>query len=519
MKEDDLLTASKPNILLGSPVRQSPKVLNEFLSAVSNLRKDQFNLDVFFLENNEDILSTNLLIEFQEQNNNIRIEHAEVSDVYARNDHTHYWNEQLIWKVADYKNQIIDIAINENYDYLFLVDSDLILHPDTVDWLLKADKDIISEIFWTKWQPEAHAQPQVWVSNEYTQFEQQRGEYLTEEEKSARYMHFLTKLRIPGVYEVGGLGACTLISRKALLAGVNFKQIKNLSFWGEDRHFCIRAGALGLSMHVDTHVPPLHLYRESDLEQVEVYKKSWETPSNQVEVITKGKPKLTLSMVVKNESGRYLKQALESHRKFIDEAVIIDDGSTDDTVAVCLEVLKDIPVRMVKNEESKFGNEVELRKQQWEETISTNPDWILNLDADEIFEDKFAEEVHKLLEQDEFDLYSFRLYDFWKLTHYREDEYWQAHLYYRPFLLRYRKGFDYTWKDTPQHCGRYPQNIFNLPNSISQLRLKHLGWANEQERLQKFERYKTLDPGAKYGDIRQYTSILDENPNLIEWQE
>lgn len=224
-------------------------------------------------------------------------------------------------------------------------------------------------------------------------------------------------------------------------------------------------------------------------------------------------------MVVKNESGRYLKQALESHRKFIDEAVIIDDGSTDDTVAVCLEVLKDIPVRMVKNVESKFGNEVELRKQQWEETISTNPDWILNLDADEIFEDKFAEEVHKLLEQNEFDLYSFRLYDFWKLTHYREDEYWQAHLYYRPFLLRYRKGFDYTWKETPQHCGRYPQNIFNLPNSISQLRLKHLGWANEQERLQKFERYKTLDPGAKYGDIRQYTSILDENPNLIEWQE
>ncbi|MEK5528909.1 hypothetical protein MKX79_05970 [Viridibacillus sp. FSL R5-0468] len=70
----------------------------------------------------------------------------------------------------------------------------------------------------------------------------------------------------------------------------------------------------------------------------------------------------------------------------------------------------------------------------------------------------------------------------------------------------------------PQHCGRYLLNIHNLPNSASELRLKHLGWANEQERLQKLERYKALDPGAKYGDIRQYTSILDENPNLIEWQ-
>jgi len=41
----------------------------------------------------------------------------------------------------------------------------------------------------------------------------------------------------------------------------------------------------------------------------------------------------------------------------------------------------------------------------------------------------------------------------------------------------------------PQHCGRYSRNIHNLPNVISELRLKHLGWANEQERLQKFERY------------------------------
>ena len=41
------------------------------------------------------------------------------------------------------------------------------------------------------------------------------------------------------------------------------------------------------------------------------------------------KPKLTLSMVVKNEGDRYHKSALEAHKDFIDAAVIIDDGSID----------------------------------------------------------------------------------------------------------------------------------------------------------------------------------------------
>lgn len=72
---------------------------------------------------------------------------------------------------------------------------------------------------------------------------------------------------------VGGLGACTLIRRKALLAGVSFKQLSNLSFWGEDRHFCIRAQALGLSLFVDTHHPAFHLYRESDFAEARIWMK------------------------------------------------------------------------------------------------------------------------------------------------------------------------------------------------------------------------------------------------------
>ncbi|WP_350063114.1 glycosyltransferase family 2 protein [Peribacillus frigoritolerans] len=89
---------------------------------------------------------------------------------------------------------------------------------------------------------------------------------MTDSEINTRYQSFIRQMRTPGVHKVGGLGACTLISQKALKAGVNFNRIENLSFWGEDRHFCIRAAALGISMYVDTHLPAYHIYRDSDLE-------------------------------------------------------------------------------------------------------------------------------------------------------------------------------------------------------------------------------------------------------------
>jgi hypothetical protein len=76
----------------------------------------------------------------------------------------------------------------------------------------------------------------------------------------------MARLREPDIYEVGGLGACTLISAKALNAGVNFAPLKNISFWGEDRWFCIRASAKGFPLFLDTHFPATHLYRESEVE-------------------------------------------------------------------------------------------------------------------------------------------------------------------------------------------------------------------------------------------------------------
>ncbi|NPV52974.1 MAG: hypothetical protein HPY71_05570 [Firmicutes bacterium] len=229
--------------------------------------------------------------------------------------------------------------------------------------------------------------------------------------------------------------------------------------------------------------------------------------------------KLTLAMLVRNEADRYLCKVLRHAAQYIDSAVILDDASEDNTVQICKETLKGIPLTIVSNAQPGFANEIELRKQLWNLVVSTNPDWILVLDADEMLEDRAASTIRGLIDQPFYDHYSFRLYDFWDATHYREDLYWQAHKTYRVLLVRYQPDFVYTWRETPLHCGRLPNNLFLLPGTRTDLRVKHFGWATLEDRQIKYQRYVTLDPKGVYGILPQYESILDPQPNLIRWIE
>lgn len=516
---------SKYKVLIGSPIRQKPAILAEFLEGLKHLEKGNITIDFMFVDDNELIESKILLREFSPEKAEVHVIDGEQVSVYVCDEESHHWKEALIWKVAQYKDHIIEFAKNNNYDYLFLVDSDLILHPYTLVHLVSAKKDIISEIFWTKWKPDLPPLPQVWICDQYNLFFRYRNQELSQEEANSRINGFLHCLQIPGVYEVGGLGACTLISKNALDAGVCFKEITNISFWGEDRHFCIRANALGFRLYVDTFYPAYHIYREAELKGLKEYKQSLKNcfyPYGAISARSNTKSqknKLTLSMLVRNEANRYLPEVLKHAAQYIDEAVILDDASEDNTVELCKNILSQIPLKIVSNETPGFNNEINLRRQQWDLTIGTNPDWILNLDADELFENKIINDIRLLINQPYYDYYAFRLYDFWDTNHYRENKYWEAHKYFRIFLVRYQPNFLYKWQDSPLHCGRFPANVGDLPGVVSHLRVKHYGWATPEDRQKKYQRYMELDPEGKYGILEQYQSILDPNPNLIKWEE
>ncbi|MCG7380268.1 glycosyltransferase [Paenibacillus sp. ACRSA] len=322
----------KQNILIASPVRQTAPVLREFLESLCALERTTVRTDYLFVDDNEETASSDMLRDFVTENEGTIItvdavlneEEDHQKGSYTKDEGGHYWQDEQVWRVAGLKNQILKYVCEHRYDAVFLIDSDLVLHPRTLEQLVSTEKEIVSNIFWTRWQPGAREMPQVWLQDEYQLY--RRGVKVAEgtevDNQTIQTEVFLQQLHHPGCYEVGGLGACTLIRRNVLEAGVTFDQIPNVSFWGEDRHFCIRAQALGFSLFVDTHHPAYHIYRLSELPGVAAYNRRVRRAE---ETIT-----ITLCMIVKNEENS-LSRCLDSVNGIADEIVIVDTGSTDRT--------------------------------------------------------------------------------------------------------------------------------------------------------------------------------------------
>jgi glycosyltransferase involved in cell wall biosynthesis len=508
-------------ILIGSPVKQKPLILIEFLSFLKELDSVGTQLDFFFYNDNDHQESKSFLYEFGRHGSKIIIKDADQTIIsFECNEFTHYWKPNNINRVVEFKNAIIEYARKEDYDFLFLIDSDICVHPKTLKQLLSADKDIISEVFWTKWAPDQIYQPQVWNFDSYQYYIPNANE--PEESIAQNRLREILKYQKPGIYKVGGLGALTLISKKALETGVSFSFLYNLSWPLEDRHFCLRAVALGFELWVDTNYPAYHIYRESELKNLDRYKKYLSILSDKLFLpparIVRKEPKLTLMMLMRNEEGRYLEQSIHSVLEYINHAVILDDASTDNTEKICQGLLQGIPLLYHRNEIPGFDNEIKLRKQLWNLTISTDPDWILCLDADEIMDDNFGEGLDDILNCYVADVVGFRLCDMWNEKQYRSDALWNAHNRYFSLMVRYQPFFEYKWKETALHCGRFPFNIFEQSSVSSHVKVKHFGWARQEDRKKKFKRYMALDPDGKFGIMAQYQSILDENPHLENFQ-
>lgn len=224
--------------------------------------------------------------------------------------------------------------------------------------------------------------------------------------------------------------------------------------------------------------------------------------------------KITLGMLVRNESDRYLERVLQQSIQYADHIVIVDDASEDNTVNICRQHIN-IPLTLVSNTAPMFHNEIVLRKQLYNLIIETNPDWIMIVDADELVD--HPEQIKEYVKNCHEDYISMRLFDMWSETHYRSDRFWQAHKYFYTFALRNISGFEPKWTETPHHCGRFPFTK-ELIECESPFRIKHMGWSKPEDRLVKYNRYMQHDPNGTYGKIDQYKSILDENPRLKRWK-
>lgn len=122
-------------------------------------------------------------------------------------------------------------------------------------------------------------------------------------------------------------------------------------------------------------------------------------------VLGRKQPSITIAAIVKNE-GRLMRNMIKTASTFCDDFCIVDTGSTDKTIQLLKPLL--------------LNNGI-LLTCQWNDNFSESRNfglrhckgkWILQLDADEVIDKRYASTIRKMAEQDQYDAFRFVVINF-----------------------------------------------------------------------------------------------------------
>lgn len=100
----------------------------------------------------------------------------------------------------------------------------------------------------------------------------------------------------------------------------------------------------------------------------------------------KNKIPVSCFIIAMNEADRIARTIL-SVIGLVDEVIVIDSGSTDDTVQIC----RDLGAKTIHNDWQGYGPQKRFGEEQCKH------DWVLNLDADEVLTPALCHEIQNLL--------------------------------------------------------------------------------------------------------------------------
>jgi len=222
--------------------------------------------------------------------------------------------------------------------------------------------------------------------------------------------------------------------------------------------------------------------------------------------------------IVKNEAHNYLSVWLENISKFADYHVFVDDASDDETPQIIAEHLKKHPGELHIRKTSLFRqNEPALRAELWEyvRKVAKEGDWILVVDADELYDDRLLALKKKLLKnkfpQKESVKMSFL--DMWTPDSYRVDGYWSPKGAAVRAFRYHNISFGNNSKEL--HCPPYPLSVNTKKHIKVFVPVVHLAYLRQKDRERRYYFYtKNVSPETNPTGYQHACSILEKKPNL-----
>jgi radical SAM superfamily enzyme YgiQ (UPF0313 family)/GT2 family glycosyltransferase/SAM-dependent methyltransferase len=231
-------------------------------------------------------------------------------------------------------------------------------------------------------------------------------------------------------------------------------------------------------------------------------------------------PRIICQMRIKNED-RWIQDVLDSIAKVAQGIIILDDGSTDRTQEIC----KQHPAVLEYYWQSEpVIDEVRDKNRLIKMTLAQDPDWILCMDGDEIFEDSASERICEAIRNcpEDVSVLDIEFLYMWNdLNHYRVDGIYGRLFHHRLFKLegqdRQALSFTPTAHGGNFHCESVPPNICGRSMEID-VKIKHLGYMYRADREHKYYWYKSND--TVHAVQGYYEHLLDQpEMALAEWNE
>jgi glycosyltransferase involved in cell wall biosynthesis len=208
--------------------------------------------------------------------------------------------------------------------------------------------------------------------------------------------------------------------------------------------------------------------------------------------------KLVASVIVRNEAGRYLEACLRSLLEFCDEIRVLDDGSTDGWTRefASPEIIVRYREQGIRVAGKDFRDHAAARNDLAAFTLESDATHVLAIDADEFVDDGAA--VRAACQQSWAPGVSLVMTEVWEATEdglcVREDGGWAP----RDVMMVWRtdaSGARSAIWDLGPATGRTPTGLGHIRTIPSGARALHFGWAAEDERQERFDKYMAADGG------------------------
>ena len=182
-----------------------------------------------------------------------------------------------------------------------------------------------------------------------------------------------------------------------------------------------------------------------------------------------------------------LERCLKHLSNFCEDIVFCDDSSSDNSIEIAKKYTKNIIILP-----DEFKKELLHKQKLLELALSLNPDWIVSLDPDEIFERQGElGGIRKLChygDEHNIDSFSFLYHNLWKgQKNFRTDELWLKN--WQPKLWKNTGELKFDVKEG-LHLRQYPLGL--KTDRRTDIKVIHYGFASEENVNRKYSNYQSL---------------------------